>query len=211
MAAAIQNGQRVVCVTATKGEAGVQDENRWPTARLGEIRAREMQAALKVLGISEHHWLGYKDGACNTISDEEGAGRIKAFIKSVKPDTILTFGPDGMTGHTDHQSVSRWVGRAAEAGDAVVYHCVETEENYESYLKEADEKFNIYFNIDKPPLCDKKDCDIAFCLTRELLQKKCRALKAMPSQTEGMFNVMPQEFFGAALACECYLRARHIA
>lgn len=41
MAAAVKNGQKVVIVTATRGEAGVQDETRWPAAQLGEIRSQK--------------------------------------------------------------------------------------------------------------------------------------------------------------------------
>lgn len=34
--------------------------------------------------------------------------RIADVIASVHPHTVLTFGPEGMTGHADHQAVSRW-------------------------------------------------------------------------------------------------------
>lgn len=208
MAAAAQNGQKVVCVTATKGEAGVQDPDRWPPEQLADIRDKEMKAALGVLGITEHHWLGYADGKCHTVPEKEGVARVRAFIDSIKPDTILTFGPDGMTGHTDHQTVSRWATEAAEGTDVAVYHSVEEEDAYESYLKEADKKFNIYFNIDKPPVRKQADCEVCFCLDDVSMKKKCDALRAMPSQTEAMFKTMPQEFFDAAFCCETFVRAR---
>src|SRR5947207_1873194 len=71
MAAAIQNGQSVACITATKGEDGVQDESRWPAEQLGEIRAHEMDEALDILGCHNHNWLGYHDGRCQEISADE--------------------------------------------------------------------------------------------------------------------------------------------
>lgn len=208
MAAAIQNGQKVICVTATKGEAGVQDESRWPAARLGEVRANELMEACKILGITEHHWLGYFDGNCAEVPDEEGIGRIKAFIDQYHPDTILTFGPEGLTGHTDHQAVSRWAGLAAAGTEIKIYHFVESEDAYENFLKDLDEQFNIYYKIDKPPVRRKETCDIALCLTPELARKKHAALAAMPSQTEGMIKAIQSETIDEIFECECYVQAK---
>lgn len=49
MAAAAEAGNRVVVVTATRGEQGTDDPTRWPPARLAELRTREMAASLAVL------------------------------------------------------------------------------------------------------------------------------------------------------------------
>jgi len=38
MATAVRNGQRVVDVTATRGEGGSMDEDRWPPETMGEVR-----------------------------------------------------------------------------------------------------------------------------------------------------------------------------
>lgn len=206
MLAALKNGQQVVCLTATKGEAGVQDAKRWPPEQLGEIRAHELQAAYQILGITKHHWLDYKDGSCHLVDDNEGAARIREFIDKYQPQTILTFGPDGLTGHNDHQAVSRWASLATRGTDITIYHLTEEEERYEKYMKHLDAEHNIYFNIDKPPVCSLDSCDVAFKLNREQCQKKCAALKAMPSQTEAMFKTMPDGFMEAALSCECYVK-----
>ncbi len=207
MAAAVENGQRVVCITATKGEAGSQDEERWPSATIGEVRAKELQQALDCLGIREHHWLGYRDGECHRVPLEEGTARVKEFIERLQPDTVLTFGPDGMTGHTDHIAVSQWATAAAHAAPRrpAVYQAVETTEKYEKYFREADEKFNIYFNIDKPRLYDEAACDIYFVLVARLCQKKRSALSAMPSQTEGMMKHFDKTFDNA-FCSEAFVR-----
>lgn len=207
MAAAIQNGQKVACITATKGEAGVQDESRWPAAQLGEIRANELTAACKILGLTEHHWLGYSDGGCAAVPDTEGAAKVREFIDMYHPSTILTFGPDGLTGHPDHQTVSRWASLAAQGTEIKIYHIVENEAAYEKYLKDLDKQFNIYFMIDKPPVRKKENCDIAFCLTPELAEKKFNALSAMPSQTEGMMKAIDPATLGEIFECECYVAA----
>jgi len=64
MALARDNGQRVVCVTATRGERGTPDPVAWPPERLAEERTRELARCLSILGVEEHHWLGYRDGGC---------------------------------------------------------------------------------------------------------------------------------------------------
>lgn len=55
MARAVQSGARVVCVTATRGELGSTDPDRWPAgAALAEVRTRELEDALGRLGVTEH-------------------------------------------------------------------------------------------------------------------------------------------------------------
>lgn len=207
MAAAIANGQKVICSTATKGEAGIQDQSRWPADKLGEIRANEMQEALNHLGVNHHIWLGYKDGKCQQVDDDEAVSKIRELIAQYKPNSILTFGPDGMTGHPDHQAVSHWVDKASDGTNIKVFHAVEEEDRYQKYMIEADKKFNIYFNIDKPPVYQASHCDIAFKLPSDVLFKKRLALKSMPSQTERMFLNTPTEMMNAMLAQECFILA----
>ena len=116
MALARANGQRVVCVTATRGELGTADPAAWPPERLAAERTRELADCLAVLGVHEHHWLGYRDcgcaaadapisGHCSLPSDASGSGRTRC----------STFGPDGLTGHPDHRAVSAWTGAAFAA------------------------------------------------------------------------------------------------
>ena len=208
MATAIKNGQRVVCITATRGEAGVRDESRWPASRLADIRTAELQEAFKILGISEHHWLGYPDGGCAEVSEEEASGRLARYLDMYSPDTILTFGPDGITGHDDHKTVYRWACMAAvRAGKPVnIYGAVERQPAYDKYLKKADRHLNIYFNIDKPSVKTRDECDIYYDLTPELCRLKYRALCAMPSQTEGLINLFTREELEDAFRSEAFVK-----
>lgn len=194
MAAA--NGQQVVCITATKGEGGVQDELRWPAATLGETRAEELAAALKILGVSEHHWLGYRDGTCSQVNEEEAVAKLMLHIEQYKPDSIITFAPDGLTGHDDHIAVARWAAVAAEKSTTkpTVWCAVHTQEIYDAAFKAMHDKFNIYFNIDVPKLVPMQSCDIVVQLPDDVLDKKLAALQAMPSQYEAFFQgISPQE------------------
>ena len=43
-----------------------------------------------------------------TCADEDAVAIIARLIADVQPDVLLTFGPDGGTGHVDHVAVCRW-------------------------------------------------------------------------------------------------------
>ena len=213
MMAARLGNQRVVCVTATRGEQGVQNEARWPQASLGHIREQEMAASLKVMDIPEHYWLDYLDGQCATIPVEKAAQKLLPIIREVQPDTILTFGPDGVTGHDDHKSVSHWVDVALAQLTGLhpaVYHAVQSKEWYERLGKDWDEQFDVFFNIDEPPLVPEAKIDLFYQLPEELIDRKLDALRAQPSQTEGMFTVMSPEELRDTASRECFMRVHSI-
>ena len=113
MAAAVNAGQRVVDVTATRGEGGSMDEEKWPPATMGDVRTKELLRSLDVLGVKEDHFLeGPVDTDMDTGLDPAAEDQVRQVMEEVGPDTILTFGPEGMTGHVAHQDVSRWAGEA---------------------------------------------------------------------------------------------------
>src|SRR3712207_348704 len=96
-AALADQGVRVVAVTATRGEAGgpgTTDDERAQTAL---NRTRELEAALRILGVREHVWLGYEDGGCEAADPEPAVARLAELCEEVAPETVLTFGPDGFT------------------------------------------------------------------------------------------------------------------
>lgn len=205
MAIAVKNGQKVICVTATRGEEGVQDETRWPKSKLAEIRTHELKAALKVVGISEHLFLKYRDGTLDKVALDEGAQHVRSLIRKYRPDSILTFGLDGLTGHPDHQAVATWA-RTASKNQVPLYQVVEEQASFE-HLSKADKQFNWYFNIPEPPLKPFAECDIAFRLTPELRERKLRALKAMPSQYEKFFSSVPANVLQHLFTVECFVKA----
>jgi LmbE family N-acetylglucosaminyl deacetylase len=210
MAAAVDNGQSVACITATKGEAGSQDHKKWPVKSMGRVRSKELKEALDCLGVNDHHWMGYKDGTLQGLDAGEPVAQLVALIEQHQPDTILTFGNDGITGHTDHITVSKWVDLAVEAyGKLVkVYQASETKQKYEKYFRDADKRLNIYFNTDKPKLCDEATCDIRFTLDKDLCDKKYQAFASMPSQTTGLLSYFTPEEFAEAFCSETFKKAQ---
>jgi LmbE family N-acetylglucosaminyl deacetylase len=191
-------GHRVVCVTATRGEAGGS------TADLAEIRTRELEAALAVLGVEEHHWLDYPDGGCDRVDDESAAARIRTILDEVRPDTVVTFGPEGFTGHPDHQAVSRWVDRAlalTAAGDGVrLLHAVRREDVVDP---ELDEDFGV-FELGLPRTCRDDEIDLLLPLDGALLDRKVEALLLQESQTAGLVSAVGPARFRAWVATEAF-------
>jgi len=206
MARAVRDGARVVCVTATRGEEGSWDEQRWPTADLGKVREAEMMASLAVLGVNEHEWLDYYDGTCASVDLAEGVGRVRAVIEDVQPDSLLTFGPDGMTGHSDHKAVSAWTTeafqRAAPSG-ARLYYATQTPE-WAATFAPVMNRFNVFMEAGTPPQTPKDELAIEFDLPPDLLELKLLAIQEHVSQVEGMLNAFGKDFFRDAMKSEFF-------
>ena len=117
MSALATSGSRVVCATATLGEHGTHDPATHPPPRLARVRRAELEQSLDALGAEGPIVLGYEDGACDQVPDRLGARRIRSLIEEINPDVVLTFGPDGVTGHPDHRAVSRWTALMVAAHD----------------------------------------------------------------------------------------------
>ena len=66
---------------------------------------------MAVLGVADHRFLGLPDGGL-AEPRRPGPALVGRLLDEVRPDTILTFGPDGMTFHPDHIAVRRWVTEA---------------------------------------------------------------------------------------------------
>jgi LmbE family N-acetylglucosaminyl deacetylase len=193
MAQAVENGQRVVCVTATKGELGSQDAERWPLATLAEVREAELMTALSFLGVEDHRWLDYPDGGCEAIPDDDATEKVEAILAEVGADTVLTFGPDGQTGHPDHIAVCRWATSAAARTGAAVYYSTVTPEWWEgpgAFLAQYD----VWF-AGNPSITAPEELAINFELSDELLERKYSAIAAQVSQSEGLLANVGKEFF----------------
>lgn len=126
MLAARRTGNRVVVATATDGERGTDQPDVWPPLRLAPVRRRELSTAMSVLGVRELRRFGYADGGCAAVPLDEGADRVRRLVDEIRPDTVVTFGPDGMTGHDDHRAVSGWVTHALRGTDIRLLHATLT-------------------------------------------------------------------------------------
>jgi LmbE family N-acetylglucosaminyl deacetylase len=124
LADAAARGIATYLVTATRGERGrfgSTGERPGPDV-VGRTREAELRAAAAELGLREVCVLGYPDGGLDAVDPVEATGRIAGLIRRVKPDVVITFGPEGAYGHTDHIAISQFttaaVVAAADATDA---------------------------------------------------------------------------------------------
>jgi LmbE family N-acetylglucosaminyl deacetylase len=205
MAMARDNGQRVVCVTATRGELGTTDPVAWPPRRLAAERTRELARCLEVLGVTEHHWLGYRDGTCDTVPPSDAVAPLCALIEQVAPDTVLTFGPDGFTGHPDHQMVSTWVSaavdRAAPAGVRLLHAAFP--ERRVARWSALDESLGVY-SPGYPVVVADEDLAVHLTLPPETLARKVGALRAQETQTAGLIAAMGLDVYTAWVREEAF-------
>jgi LmbE family N-acetylglucosaminyl deacetylase len=200
MAAAVDAGSRVVCVTATRGELGVTDPVRWPPDRLAQIREAEMAACLAVLGVDEHHWLGFPDGGCAEVGIDAGAAAVADLLEAVRPDTVLTFAPDGQTGHPDHIAVHHWIVEAVRRTGIGTLHVVA---NTPEYLEEHLDRFvAIGAIVGEPPTAWTDPLSIELVLTDDLLERKMAALAAQTSQTELLRAIVGDEWYRSVFSIE---------
>lgn len=205
MARAVRNGSRVVCVTATRGEGGSMDHEKWPPEEMGKVRTAELERSLEILGVSEHHWLDLPDVDMDTGLPEEGYARVRELVADVQPDAILTFGPDGMTDHAAHKDVSRWATQAlreaGKPGSRVLYATV-TPEWAEAFLP-IWEPFNV-FRPGTPPITPKEELAIDFTLPDDLNELKVRAIDAHVSQVEAIVEAVGAETWWRQMGWEAF-------
>lgn len=206
MAAAAAMGERVVDVTATRGEGGSMDESRWPPERMGEVRTLELYRSLEILGVKEHRFLeGCLDVDMQTPLDEAGRAQVLRIVEEVRPDTVLTFGPDGMTGHVGHMSVSRWATdafREAAPPGARLLYATNTPEWVEEWVPKL-APFNIFLP-GSPPQTPRDQIEVQLDLDDELRDRKLLAISAHESQVEGLLEVFGGEGFKRAFAQESF-------
>jgi LmbE family N-acetylglucosaminyl deacetylase len=116
-----REGVDVFLVTATRGEGGrfcghrCGDERHPGPLALGNIRETELRAAATVLGVREVSLLDYRDQHLDRADPREAVGRIATHLRRVRPDVVVTFGPEGAYGHPDHIAISQFTTAAIVA------------------------------------------------------------------------------------------------
>ncbi|HEX4982847.1 MAG TPA: PIG-L family deacetylase [Ilumatobacteraceae bacterium] len=212
MAACAAAGQRVVCVSATAGEHGTPDPVAWPPERLGRVRRWESAAAMAVLGVDDHRVLGFEDGTLATIEPSVGISAIRQLIDEVRPDTILTFGPDGMTFHSDHIAIGAWTTRAWEStGRSARLLYAATTHAHQAAFGAIYEEWGIYMTDERPLGYAAVELAVHHVLHDERLDQKLAALAAMASQTADVIATLDPAVWRAANSEECFVDASTVS
>lgn len=207
MAKAVDDGRRVVCVTATRGELGFPDDDPRSEEERAALRTAEMVACLGILGVEEHHWLDLPDGAGEEVPDEVPVARIAELIDEIRPDTTLTFGPDGQTYHVDHIAISRWTTQAVAAArhPTRLLYAAMTEEWVQLFADHGVDLSQVMMVPGAvPPTVPPEALAVWFRAEGDLLDRKVRALRAQASQVEPLVQQFGLEAFAVQAADEFY-------
>lgn len=97
MAQAVRDGKNVTLMTLTKGDRG--NDDRQPDPELPAIRKAELNAVLKIFGVTDLIHLPFPD---DTLRVEKVKKYVERTVDHVKPDLVITFDLNGWYGHPDH-------------------------------------------------------------------------------------------------------------
>ncbi|HEY8545556.1 MAG TPA: PIG-L family deacetylase, partial [Acidimicrobiales bacterium] len=172
------------------------------------VRRWEAAAAMAVLGVPEHRIVGLPDGGLDG-RDDQGTALVGALIDEVRPDTVLTFGPDGSTFHPDHVAVHRWVTAAwARRGrpgrllyaTATADHLARFGDDYE--------RWGAYMSDARPIGVPADALAVHAVLGGRHLDRKLTALRALWTQTRPVLDVVSPETYAEQVAEEAFVDAR---
>jgi LmbE family N-acetylglucosaminyl deacetylase len=115
---------KVFVVIATDGRKGVAAHAGIPAGdSLAAVRAGEARCSARELGAQPPILLGFEDAGLAVISPWPGepldrmAKRLADILNTLRPDAVVTWGPEGGYGHADHRLVSDVVTQLFQAGD----------------------------------------------------------------------------------------------
>jgi LmbE family N-acetylglucosaminyl deacetylase len=123
-----REGAKVYLLIASDGAAGFGQQGHIPRPdstpqgeELARVRAEEARCAAQALGAQPPLLLGFPDGKLGDYVGDRSltyrlTQRMAEELGRLRPDAIVTWGPDGGVGHPDHRMVSNIVTQLARAG-----------------------------------------------------------------------------------------------
>lgn len=209
MAAAVRAGRRVVVLTMTAGEHGTDDPQRWPPERLGPHRRDELRSSLALLGVTEHDVVGLPDGACD---QHDATALIAGAVAQIEPATIVTFGPEGMTGHPDHRAVSSWTTRAWSAAGAPgdLWYATVTHA-FHARWGGLNHDVGLWADQPVPPRTRVSELTALIELDRAEQEQKLAALRAHASQSGSLIDLIGEDRYRQWWAAEAFVAAKRPA
>ncbi len=146
------DGADVFLVTATHGEMGKLHGKNPPVTEttMAGIRTEELDCACRALGIKHELILGYRDGNLSRVDMRELTGLVVRLIRQWRPHVLLTFPPDGLTGHPDHMIISQAVKFAFEQAGCADYYSDQLQEGLKPW-----DPLKLYYYVVPASLADR--------------------------------------------------------
>jgi len=196
----VSEGVRITLLCATRGEAGeISDPSLATPETLGQVREEELRSACQVIGIQELRFLGYRDGQMESYDPQEVEGKVVRTIREVRPQVVLTFGPDGISGHLDHITIGKATADAFfSAGD---------EESFSEHMAEGlspHKAAKLYYvavprsrframSLDVPGTCDNQITTVIDVLPFLEVKKRAVAYHRTQLPPSNIFAQMSEE------------------
>ena len=123
-----REGVQVYMIVVSDGNAGAGQQGHIPrpevartVEELASARAEEARCAAQALGVQPPILLGFPDGKLGDYTGDRSliyrvTQRIAQELERLRPDVVITWGPDGGTGHPDHRIVSSIVTQLQRTG-----------------------------------------------------------------------------------------------
>jgi LmbE family N-acetylglucosaminyl deacetylase len=116
-----REGVQVHLIIATDGAQGAAHTAIPRGPELARVRADEARCATDALGIHPPILLGFPDGHLGIFTEDRErlfqlTARVQAALERLRPDAVITWGPDGGAGHPDHRLVSSIATQLVRAG-----------------------------------------------------------------------------------------------
>ena len=206
MARVVAAGGHVRIVCATRGELGTSDPTESGTERFGRSRILELESSLDVLGVHDVHVLGLPDGGCADADDVTMAAVVADHVTDLGADTVITFGPDGITGHADHAAVSRWTTAAAHADVELLYATMTND--FAHRHRALHDTIGVFGDLPggRPRSVARDRVALQVALDHGELIRKRRALHEHGSQTGSLAAVMGEDTYFSWWREECFRR-----
>lgn len=205
MARTVEEGGRVTLVTLTDGEAGFPDDDPRPVHERARLRRRELVSAMARIGVTDVRFLGLSDGRVAQQGGEPLVARIRELICDIHPDVVVTFGPDGITGHDDHVHNSWAVTRAwAGVGIGDLWYAAKTQSWLDEWRQVHDE-FGVWMS-GEPSGLDLEDAVMLLEPTGTELDRKRAVLGEHQSQTTGIATALGEASYRSWIRQEVFRR-----
>jgi LmbE family N-acetylglucosaminyl deacetylase len=108
---------QLTVIMATSGGAGrIADPSLATRETLGRVREAEDVASWRALGFDpDVRFLRHPDGGLARIPREQLVLEVRDLLEETAPEVVVTFGPDGITGHEDHVAIGAVATEAFQA------------------------------------------------------------------------------------------------
>jgi LmbE family N-acetylglucosaminyl deacetylase len=118
-----REGIKVYVALATDGQSGTQHTKIPAGEELGKVRREEARCSCRVLGIEPPIFFGMNNDQLIAKTEHTRdylmplIQEIRRVMADLKPDAVITHGPEGGYGHSDHIAVFLAVTQVVQAGD----------------------------------------------------------------------------------------------